>query len=95
MGKQDSRLTADRVRELFNYDPETGIVSWREDSPPKKVGPLHKAGDRFGTSTYPGKNRSPKLTGWVAGKQVLLHRIIWLWVTGEMPPLSKVERPAE
>ena len=72
--KFNNKLTADRARELFNYDQSTGILTWSRD---KGRG---KAGEQAGTQTPYGYIRTH-----VDGHNYLVHRIIWLIIYGEWP----------
>lgn len=68
-------LTQDRVKELLDYNPETGILTWKI----KRRGRA-KVGDEAGTVNGAGY---VKLS--VDGKQYLAHRVIWLWLYGYLP----------
>lgn len=65
------RPTAERARELLDYDQETGALTWR-------VG--HRAGARAGGDAGRGYR-----TVSIDGRRYLEHRLIWLHVTGEWP----------
>jgi len=70
----DKILTAERLRELLHYDPETGVFSRR--SGPRAglpVGSRHSAG-------YLAINvdRQPRLA----------HRLAWLYMTGKWPEIN-------
>jgi hypothetical protein len=65
-----------RVRELFIYDPETGVLTWRKSAGRKK------AGDIAGT-----KHKHGYTVVNVDSKGYGAHQIIWLYVTGEWPNL--------
>jgi hypothetical protein len=67
------------LRELFRYDPETGIVRWKYDSP-KRCRNAHKSGDVVGTITAQGY-----LAVNIRYMPYLLHRIIWAIVRGRWP----------
>jgi len=64
-------MTQDEVRELFDYNAETGEVRWR-------------AGQRAG-GTVGTPNSTGRLTVWANGKQYYVHRLVWLWAYGEWP----------
>ena len=67
-------ITANRVRELLDYDPDTGVFRWRVDK-----GAV-KAGDVAG---------SPSMHGYwkikIDGTLFLAHRLAWLYVHGGFP----------
>jgi hypothetical protein len=67
-------LTAERVRELFHYDPLTGYFSWKIDRASNA-----KAGDRAGCI------RDGYVRISINGTSYSAHRLIWLWMTGEWP----------
>jgi len=69
-----SILTQERANELFNYNPDTGIVTRKI---PTRA---YKAGDAVGSDCH------GYLLVTVAGTKYRLHRVIWLMVQGEFPP---------
>ena len=72
----DSRapVTVERVRELLDYDPETGEFRWRQSLGSRKAGDI--AGYR-----KPGEYSRIQIDG----KMLLLHRVAWLYVHGVWP----------
>ncbi len=65
-------LTQERLHELLHYHPQTGIFRWRTGKRKGKIaGTRH---DERGFLKVSIKNR-----------RYLLHRLAWLWMTGEMP----------
>lgn len=78
----DANLTAERLRELLHYDPETGVFTFRIATKP-----------RLGGRAQPGKvaGSEHKTIGYVylciAKKKYLAHRVAWLYVHGEWPLL--------
>lgn len=67
-------LTAARVRELFHYSKKTGVVTRRIDA-----GSRGKAGDVVTTVS------EGRVQVGIDGVRYLLHRVIWLYVTGKWP----------
>ena len=69
-------LTHERLKELFDYNPDTGWLFWKESKlSPKWIG--KRAGGRDRRSKY------RKL--FADGSSYLEHRAIWFWVTGHWP----------
>jgi len=67
-------LTADRLRQLLDYDPESGLFIW-------KMSRRVKAGDVAGSLDTRGY---VQIT--VDGKIYRAHRLAFLWMEGTMPP---------
>lgn len=68
------KLTQEKVREMFDYDPETGILTWRISRYPSKAGDVVESLDER------GYNRVH-----INRKGYRAHRIIWLWYYGFFP----------
>lgn len=68
-------LTAEELREMLDYDPETGVFKWRK-SKCNRV----KTGDVAGTYTEKGYVRIR-----VLGRMYRAHRLAWLYVHGVWP----------
>ena len=81
-------LTQQYLREALDYDPETGLFTWREDRPWfhfKNIGAW-----RTWTARYAGKAAGmTDYHGYIviktSGKGNKAHRIAWLYVHGQMP----------
>lgn len=69
------KLTAQRVRELFDYDPEKGELRWRT-----RLSNRHAVGDIAGCRRDDGT-----FTVGISGARFLVHRIVWLYCYGEFP----------
>ncbi|HFN3771038.1 TPA: HNH endonuclease signature motif containing protein, partial [Enterobacter hormaechei] len=69
-------LTAEMVRELLEYDPTTGLLTWKTCR--KKVQKGSVAGSVCGN----GRKLYVKVR---IGRLYRAHRLIWLLVTGEWP----------
>ncbi|NTA16041.1 HNH endonuclease [Agrobacterium tumefaciens] len=74
------RLTQEEVRRSFDYDPTTGILSWRERDDVGKSWNVRFAGKPAGAKTKDGYLRV-KLNG----VRLLVHQMIWLFVFGYVP----------
>lgn len=68
-------LTAARLRELFAYDPETGIFAGLQNRSGRKM--IGRVAGHLMSCGY-----------WrmgIDGRKYLAHRMAWLYMTGEMP----------
>ena len=71
-------ITQKRCKEVWNYDPITGKFSWKE-----------KVSDKVIVGTTAGSVRPDKYVQVrLDGKIYFVHRLIWLWMTGEFPKKS-------
>lgn len=75
MKSQKEKLTQKRVKELLDYDPETGLLTWKVN----RRGSA-KAGDVIKTVNGAGYIQLS-----VDSKRYLAHRVIWLWNYGYFP----------
>lgn len=80
-------LDRETVQEVLNYDPETGIFTWRARD--EEMFPNARAA-KIWNSRYAGKptgylRRDGYLTTTFIGRRWLLHRLAWLYMTGEWP----------
>lgn len=67
-------LSQARVRELLDYNPDTGIFKWRVSSA------RYRPGDIAGTKHIQGY-----LKCGIDGQRYLMHRLVWLYVHGHFP----------
>lgn len=75
MAKLNHTLTAERLREVLHYDPETGIFTWRVDKRSRKAGTT--AGGRCTSHGY-------KIIC-IDYQRYHAHRLAWLYVYGTFP----------
>lgn len=73
-------LTAERCRELLDYDARSGRLTWRHDRHSGFGRVNVRAGDEAGHVNGRGY-RIVRLDG----QSYRAHRVIWLMLTGEMP----------
>jgi hypothetical protein len=71
----NAHITAERVRELFSYDPETGVFRHLRTPWNRRV----QAGDAAGFAS------GPYWTIYADGRTYKAHRLAWLYVHGECP----------
>ena len=64
------------LRERFDYDPESGILTWAYGRPGVSKGTV---------AGHPNKS-SRFVQVMLERKSYVAHRIIWKWMTGEDPP---------
>jgi hypothetical protein len=80
MAKAD--LTAARLRELLNYDPDTGLFTWRIN-----IGCGHRRAQikrRIGDLAGYANTYGYVMIG-IEGREYRAHRLAWLYMTGEWP----------
>jgi hypothetical protein len=70
-----SQLTAERVRSLLDYDPDTGMFTWKVYK-----GGAAKAGSPAGSIRKEGYRAIR-----IDGNNYYEHRLAWLYMTGEWP----------
>jgi hypothetical protein len=69
-------ITQEELKEMLRYDPETGFFWW-----------THQIGNNSRTMDRPAGHtvlRNEKILK-IKGKNVRLHRLAWLYMTGEVP----------
>lgn len=66
-------LSRDRLMEIVNYDPETGLCKWKE-----RIGNRYKPGDSAGTEDSKGYIRVC-----IGGVRYGVHTLGWLFVKNE------------
>ena len=75
---QANELTAEKLRELLHYEPETGIFTWKvSTSNSVKVGDVAGSPDGLGYL---------RITVW--SRRYQAHRLAWFYVYGEWPKLD-------
>ena len=70
-----TEITAERLRELLDYDPETGLFTWRVT-----VNNRAWAGTVADAINHAGYNYIG-----IEGQRYLAHRLAWLYVHGNWP----------
>jgi len=70
-------ITAQRLRELLNYDPETGIFTWH-------ILPT-RGNARLNPEQAGGKDRKGHIRICINQKYYAAHRLAWLYIHDEWP----------
>lgn len=73
-------LTQERARKLLDYDPETGVLTWKENRNQHV-----RAGDIAGSEQVMHQGKYICIRVHVDGKLYIASRVIWLWMTGASP----------
>lgn len=73
-------LTADRLRELLQYDPATGHFRWRVQR--------NSFGGKTKIGATAGQLNQGRIQIGLDGKRYLAHRLAWLYMTGAWPTLQ-------
>lgn len=74
------------LRNLLRYDPETGLLFWREREATSFNGnPAGWNASNAGRPAFETKDGYGYKRGQVCGAQIRAHRVIWAIVTGEWP----------
>ena len=81
MPKYRNDLTAERVRSLLDYNPETGVFTWK-----RRNVPWWDA--RYALNQAGRVRRDRYCTMAIDRRDYLAHRLAWLWMTGAWPPGS-------
>lgn len=70
----DTQITAEELREVLSYDPDTGVFRWKVKSLKRNIGDVAGYWDSL------GYNRIQ-----VNHKEYKAHRLAWLYTTGSFP----------
>lgn len=73
-----NNLSAEYVRDILDYNPETGIFMWRKTLSKRAV-----KGRKAGFIN--GHANGARIKIGILGREYMAHRIAWLFVTGEWP----------
>jgi len=68
-------ITQERLKELLNYDPETGVFTWK----------VQKSNSIKVDDVAGGISNNGYLTIQIDRKAYLLHRLVWLYMCGDFP----------
>lgn len=75
-----SELTAEYVRQILDYDPSTGALTWRERADMRPQWNARYAGKAAGWRDSHGYWQIH-----INGRIHKVHRVAWLYMTGEWP----------
>lgn len=69
-------VTQERLKELYTYEPDNGVFIFNKTRGPMKQG-----------SVAGSLNKHGYLQMHIDGKIYLVHRMVWLYMTGEVPEM--------
>ncbi len=75
-----TNLTAEYLRSIIDYDPETGIFTWKHRADRRAFWNNRYAGTKAGCADKNGYHLIVIRPYWYRA-----HRLAWLWMTGEWP----------
>jgi hypothetical protein len=84
-------LTAEYVRQILHYDPDTGVFTWRERTPQMFRGVIRD--NIHAAKAWNNKNAGNRTGSYSAGYVLIVihgvfykaHRLAWLYMMGEWP----------
>lgn len=86
-------ITPSIVRELLDYDPDTGVFVWKKRDErwcktqrACSIFNSRDAGKRAGCAKADKRNGYQRRDILILGSPQLEHRLAWMWMTGEVPP---------
>ena len=82
------RLTKKLVRALLDYDPETGVFTWKKRGRKwfKTEAARNRWNGRFvGKPAFTSVRSEGYLVGTVLRQNVFAHRLAFLWMEGDIP----------
>ena len=74
-------LSADEVRSAVDYDPETGVMTWRYIHSRNSKANIRRIGTPVGTKC----KKTNRIVVRLYGRIYKVHRLAWIWMTGEWP----------
>ncbi|HWH74506.1 MAG TPA: HNH endonuclease [Methylibium sp.] len=85
--RTNPKITATELRELVHYDQATGVFTWKVDRIARTPNGMARVNARAGDIIRgtPMKGEHPYLVVTILGRVYLLHRLAFLYVTGEWP----------
>lgn len=72
------RLSMEYIRSILDYNPETGILTWKYRPDMRSQWNGHYAGKPYGTANADGY-----IVGNINYVQFYAHRLAWVWMTGK------------
>lgn len=84
--KNAGAITHERLTEILDYDPATGIFTWRPRSlRDDKTGAIKSWNKRYAGRTVGHKGKRGRLEITIGTQNFMAHRLAWFYVTGKWP----------
>ena len=87
MAASKNHLPQTLLKELFDYSPGTGDLTWKVPYGKSKIG--DKVGFRVPSPKF-GRGGPSALYVYYGGREYTVHVLIWIWMTGE-PPKAEID----
>lgn len=78
-------LTYDRLKELIDYDPETGVITSKYSTSKMDKGCQMGSFEAYGSGNTHVKGTRHRVRITLMGRSYSAHRLVWFWMTGDWP----------
>ena len=83
MAKKHPTITQEFLKSILDYDPATGVFTWRRRSDVPKEFNTRYLGKTAGSVSW--KQQYSRIQIQLHGQKFMAHRLAWLYTTGDWP----------